>query len=540
MGRAGTKSLSPCLPWFNRLFPDDSMKPIRRSGILLHPTSLPGPHGSGDLGPAAFHFVDWLAAGGQTLWQVLPLGGVGPGNSPYMSPSAFAGNEMLIDLAQLRAAGWLRDADIHPEASFSDERVNYAAVRPFRMSRLRLAAGRFFADVRPDARRDFLAFCEEEGDWLEDYALFMALENRPETGGKTWQDWPERLVQRERKALDKAVRSLPGECNFWKFCQWCFDRQWATLKNYANRKNVRIVGDIPIFVSAHSADVWAHQSLFDLDAQGHPRVVAGVPPDYFSATGQRWGNPLYRWEEHEKDGYLWWSRRMRRMLKLCDIARIDHFRGFESCWEIPATSETAIDGQWRKGPGLALFAGMRKALGLEHNEEAGDFTIIAEDLGIVTSEVALLRKAAGFPGMRILQFAFDGKSENPYLPHNHEARTVVYTGTHDNDTTRGWWDSLPEGSRDYVRRYLGIDGSSIHWSLIHAASASVAALSVVPMQDVLGLDSLARMNCPGIAEGNWEWRFDWKLVSPWHAERMAELARLHGRTPRLEPDATAP
>jgi 4-alpha-glucanotransferase len=500
------------------------MTPIRRSGILLHPTSLPGPHGSGDLGPAAFHFVDWLAAGGQTLWQVLPLGGIGPGNSPYMSPSAFAGNEMLIDLAQLRDAGWLRDADIRPEASFCDERVDYAAVRPFRMSRLRLAAEHFFADGRPEAQRDFFAFCEKESDWLEDYALFMALGNQPEACGKIWQDWPE--------PLSKGACSFPGECDFWKFCQWCFDRQWATLKNYANRKNVRIVGDIPIFVSAHSADVWAHQSLFDLDAQGRPRTVAGVPPDYFSASGQRWGNPLYRWEEHEKDDYLWWTQRMQRVLTLCDIARIDHFRGFESCWEIPAASETAIDGRWKKGPGQALFAAMRKAAPLERGEEAGDFTIIAEDLGLITPEVTALRKAVGLPGMRILQFAFDGKSENPYLPHNHEAQTVVYTGTHDNDTTRGWWDSLSEESRDYVRRYLGIEASSIHWSLIHAASASVAALSVFPMQDVLGLDATARMNCPGSSKGNWEWRFDWKQVAPWHAERLAELARLHGRTPR--------
>ena len=478
------------------------MTPIRRSGILLHPTSLPGPHGSGDLGPAAFHFVDWLAAGGQTLWQILPLGGLGPGNSPYMSPSAFAGNELLIDLAQLCDAGWLSGEEIQPEAPFCEERVDYAAVRPFRMSRLRKASGRFFADPRPEAWRDFLAFCAEERDWLEDYASFMALENQPDH---------------------------PGERDFWKFCQWRFDRQWAALKRYAGQKGVRIVGDIPIFVSAYSADVRAHPALFDLDPQGLPRVVAGVPPDYFSANGQHWGNPLYRWEAHEKDGYRWWTRRMQRMLTLCDTVRIDHFRGFESCWEIPATAKTAVEGRWEKGPGLALFLAMQKALDMEHSEEAGEFRIIAEDLGILTPEVTALRKASGFPGMRILQFAFDGKSENPYLPHNYDARTVVYTGTHDNDTSRGWWESLTEESRDYVRRCLGIDGASIHWNLIHAASASVAAVSLVPMQDVLGLGSSARMNCPGIAEGNWEWRFGWKEVAPWHAERLAELARLHGR-----------
>jgi 4-alpha-glucanotransferase len=514
------------------------MTSLRHAGILLHPTSLPGPHGSGDLGPAAFHFVDWLAAGRQTLWQILPLGGVGPGNSPYMSPSAFAGNELLIDLGGLREAGWLDDAEIAASAPFDDGRVDYGAVRPFRCSRLHLAARRFFANVR-GAYADFAAFCEEERGWLEDYALFMALAHRPGLGEKTWPEWPAELAGRKERALSAAARSLAGECGFWKFCQWRFDRQWAALKKYANERGVRIVGDIPIFVSAHSADVWAHQELFDLDGGGAPRVVAGVPPDYFSATGQRWGNPLYQWEEHARSGYSWWTERMRRALKLCDVVRIDHFRGFESCWEIPADSPTAVAGQWRKGPGRALFDEMRKALEQKPGQ-AGDFRIIAEDLGIITPKVAALRRAAGFPGMRILQFAFDGKSENPYLPHNYEARTVVYTGTHDNDTTRGWWESLPEAQRDQVRRYFGIDGASIHWSMIHAASASVADASIVPMQDVLGLDGSARMNRPGFVEGNWEWRFAWSQVAPWHAERLAELAHLHGRIPRRETDEPSP
>jgi 4-alpha-glucanotransferase len=506
------------------------MTRLRRSGILLHPTSLPGPHGSGDLGPAAFHFIDWLAAGEQTLWQILPLGGIGPGNSPYMSPSAFAGNELLIGLVHLRDAGWLTDADIAADASFRNERVDYDAVRPFRMSRLRLAAERFFADTHKEAQSDFLSFCGEECDWLEDYALFMALESQPGACGKVWQELPAELVQRKTKALREVSRSLVEECNFWKFCQWCFDRQWTAIKKYANERGVRIVGDIPIFVSAHSADVWAHQHLFDLDARGYPRVVAGVPPDYFSVTGQRWGNPLYQWEEHEKDAYLWWTKRMRRVLKLCDIVRIDHFRGFESYWEIPASSATAIEGQWRKGPGQALFTEIHKALGLKRGQGQDSFQIIAEDLGIITPEVRALRKAVDFPGMRILQFAFDGKSDNLYLPHNFESQTVVYTGTHDNDTTRGWWESLTEPQRDYIRRYLGIDGTSIHWDMIHAASASVADVSIIPMQDVLGLDASARMNCPGVTEGYWEWRFTWDQVAYWHADHLAKLARLHGRT----------
>ncbi|MDR3299097.1 MAG: 4-alpha-glucanotransferase [Candidatus Accumulibacter sp.] len=512
------------------------MPPLRQSGILLHPTSLPGPHGSGDLGPAALHFVDWLAAGGQTLWQILPLGGIGPGNSPYMSPSAFAGNELLIELTRLREAGWLTEADIRPDLSWRSERVDYGTVRPFRMTRLRLAAERFFAKPHADAQHDFLAFCAEESDWLEDYALFMALESRLGPG-KVWQDQPAELAQRKAVALHEAARVLADECGFWKFCQWCFDRQWTAVKKYANERGVRVIGDIPIFVSAHSADVWAHQRLFDLDAHGYPRVVAGVPPDYFSATGQRWGNPLYKWEAHEKDAYLWWTRRMRRMLKLCDIVRIDHFRGFESYWEIPASSPTAIDGQWRKGPGQALFTEIYKALGLEHGQESDTFQIIAEDLGIITPEVTALRKAVDFPGMRILQFAFDGQSDNLYLPHNFEPQTVVYTGTHDNDTTRGWWQSLSDQQRDYVRRYLRVDGTTaIQWDMIHAASASVAAVSIIPMQDVLGLDTTARMNHPGVAGGYWEWRFTWKQVATWHAIQLAELTRLHGRTAQRKTD----
>ena len=508
----------------------------RHSGILLHPTSLPGPHGSGDLGPAAYHFVDWLLAAGQTLWQILPLGGVGPGNSPYMSPSAFAGNELLIDLAQLHTAGWLTESDLRPDPLFHDERIDYAAVRPYRMSRLRLAAERFFADARKDAQNAFHAFCKAECDWLEDYALFMALDRKLGPWGKVWQDLPPELAQRKPRALREASRSLADECNFWKFCQWRFDSQWSSLKRYANERGVRIIGDIPIFVSGHSADVWAHQHLFDLDASGQPRAVAGVPPDYFSATGQRWGNPLYKWQEHERDGYSWWTERLRRALKLCDIVRIDHFRGFESYWEVPADAPTAIHGQWLPGPGQRLFGELRRALGLKSGKDHSAFQIIAEDLGVITPKVTALRKAAGFPGMRILQFAFDGHADNPYLPHNFEPHTVVYTGTHDNNTTLGWWQALPEQERDYIRRYLRTNCDAINWDLIHAGSASVAAVSITPMQDVLGLGASGRMNQPGLPEGAWEWRFSWSQVAPWHAERLAELARLHSRQPRRKVD----
>ncbi|MBP6655627.1 MAG: 4-alpha-glucanotransferase [Propionivibrio sp.] len=512
----------------------------RHSGVLLHPTSLPGPRGSGDLGPAAFHFVDWLAGAEQTLWQVLPLGGIGPGNSPYMSPSAFAGNELLIDLAQLQDSGWLSEAEIQPPPNFSDSRVNFPEVKTFRMDRLRRAAERFFAGTSPDAQGSYSAFCFREKNWLDDYALFMALDGRHGGNGKVWQDWPTPLAQRKTKALAEALESLSAECNFWRFCQWCFFGQWAKLKDYANGKGIEIVGDMPIFVSPHSADVWANQNLFDLDHNGHPRVIAGVPPDYFSVTGQRWGNPLYKWSAHAKENYRWWIERMRSILTLCDIVRIDHFRGFESYWEIPAHSETAVTGHWRAGPGDSLFSALREAFAdatdRDGRKHAGALKIIAEDLGIITPEVTALRTRLGLPGMRILQFAFDGHSDNLYLPHSFETNTVVYTGTHDNDTTVGWWSGLAPHEQDYVRRYLGISGESIHWALIRVASASVASISIIPMQDVLGLDSHHRMNQPGIASGYWEWRFSWNQLASWHGELLADLTRLHGRIPKHHAD----
>ncbi|MCM8595394.1 4-alpha-glucanotransferase [Accumulibacter sp.] len=500
----------------------------RRNGVLLHPTSLPGPHGSGDLGPAARHFVDWLAAAGQSFWQVLPLGSVGPGNSPYISPSAFAGSELLIDLEQLREAGWLGEAELAEVPDFPAGRVDYGAVRRFRIAHLRRAARHFFARKQSPGRDDFADFCAQEKAWLDDYALFMALDHAYGGEGRLWQDWPAPLALRKRDALREARRKHADEVDFWKFCQWRFAEQWAAVKAYAHSRHVEIIGDLPIFVAAHSADVWANRELFDLDRNGRPRVVAGVPPDYFSATGQRWGNPLYRWPAHAAEDYRWWVERMRQTMKLCDLVRIDHFRGFESFWEIPAEAETAIDGRWQPGPGIAVFDAMRRELG----DAQGPLRIIAEDLGIITPEVNALREAIGLPGMRILQFAFDGSPANPYLPHNYDAHTVVYTGTHDNDTTRGWWESLSHGEQAYVRAYLGVgdeDDEGIHWTLIRLACASVAATCVIPLQDVLGLDSAHRMNDPRLGEGSWEWRFDWRQVEPWHARRLDEFARLYGR-----------
>ncbi len=491
----------------------------RASGVLLHPTSLPGPHGSGDFGPAAYHFVDWLVSAGQKLWQILPLGGIGPGNSPYMSSSAFAGNVLLIDLAELQQHGWLGADELLPDPGFADRQLNFAAVYPYRMDRLARAAARFAASASADDRADFADFCQRHASWLDDYALFMSLAEHH--AWRDWSDWGQALARRTSAALKAATIEHAERIAFWKFCQWCFFRQWGHLKDYANERGIEMVGDAPIFIAYQSAEVWARQELFELDAAGKPTVVAGVPPDLFSATGQRWGNPLYRWSEHAKEGYAWWVERIRRTMELVDIVRIDHFRGFEGYWEIPASEPTAVVGRWVPGPGEPLFKAIARAL--------GPVPIIAENLGVITPPVEALRRKFAFPGMRILQFAFGGGSGNNFLPHNHEADTVVYPGTHDNDTTLGWWASASEAEKHHVREYLLTDGHEIHWDLIRAACASVADTAVHPMQDVLGLEGMHRMNFPGKGEGYWEWRFSWDQVKPVHAQRLAHLCRLFGR-----------
>jgi 4-alpha-glucanotransferase len=493
----------------------------RASGVLLHPTSLPGPHGSGDFGPAAYHFVDWLVAAGQRLWQILPLGGIGPGNSPYMSSSAFAGNVLLIDLVELHQQGWLDESDIQTQAydGLADHRVKFPNVIPYRMDRLARAAARFAESGTEAARAAYETFCNEHAGWLEDYALFMSLAD--EHNWQEWSQWDEALAKRRVAALRTARKKHADRIAFWKFCQWCFFRQWLNLKHYANQRGVQIVGDAPIFIAYQSAEVWARQDLFELDAAGKPTVVAGVPPDAFSETGQHWGNPLYRWKAHAKENYAWWVDRIRRTFELVDIVRIDHFRGFAAYWEIPATETTAMNGRWMPGPGKALFDAVATAL--------GPIKVIAEDLGIITPDVEALRVGCGFPGMRIYQFAFGSGSDNVYLPHNHDHDTTVYTGTHDNDTTLGWWSQTGDGERRHVCEYLGTDGREVHWDLIRAACASVGDTAIHPMQDVLGLGGEARMNFPGKAEGYWEWRFNWSQVHDWHAQRLANLCRLYGR-----------
>jgi 4-alpha-glucanotransferase len=491
----------------------------RASGVLLHPTSLPGPHGSGDFGAAAYHFVDWLVAAGQKLWQILPLGGIGPGNSPYMSTSAFAGNVLLIDLEELQRRGWLLAEEIEAPAGIADEHLNFAAVVPFRMDRLARAAQRFAAQASAEERAELQDFGERHADWLPDHALFMTLAELNDW--RDWSDWDAALAAREPAALAAARESHAERIAFWTFCQWCFFRQWLALKAYANGRGIEIIGDAPIFIAYQSAEVWARRELFELDAKGRPTAVAGVPPDAFSDTGQRWGNPLYRWKAHAKEGYAWWVQRIRRSFELVDVVRIDHFRGFAGYWEIPASEPTAIHGRWLPGPGDALFKAIAKAL--------GPLPIIAEDLGVITPDVTALRKKFAFPGMRILHFAFDGGSGNAYLPHNHDVDSVVYSGTHDNDTTLGWWASLGDAQREHVLDYLGSDGAEIHWDLIRAACASVADTVVHPMQDVLGLAGEHRMNLPGRGEGYWEWRFAWQQVLPEHARRLAHLTQLYRR-----------
>ena len=490
----------------------------RVSGILLHPTSLPGRHGIGDLGPAAYHFVDFLAAAGQRRWQVLPLGPAGYGDSPYQGLSSLAGNPLLVSLDLLAEEGWLEPPGLGSASPFPGDRVDFDAVRAFKTPRLREAAAAFLRGAWRLARADFDAFCEKEQAWLDVFARFMTLKET--FGHAAWTEWP------------PDARPDPQAVLEHKVTQFQFFRQWRALRRYANRHGVEIIGDIPIFVAHDGSDVWQHRELFDLDAAGRPRTIAGVPPDYFSATGQCWGNPLYRWDVMAADGYAWWVERVRATLELVDWVRLDHFRGFEQYYEIPGGATTAVHGQWREGPGDGLFAALEKAL--------GRLPIIAEDLGLITPGVEALRDRWGFPGMCVLQFAFNQDPHNRFKPHNHIRNAVVYTGTHDNDTILGWYrggddDSTrdPDTARaepEHARRYLNIqDPAQAHWDFIRAALMSVADTAVVPLQDVLGLGSAARMNLPGRSGHYWGWRFVEGQLTPALAERLGELTKLYGR-----------
>lgn len=499
----------------------------RASGVLLHPTSFPGRFGIGELGSEAYRFVDFLARAGQRLWQVMPLGPTGYGDSPYASPSAFAGNPMLVSLERLQQEGLLEEDDVATIPTLPEDRIDFGAVIPVKMGLLRRAFERWRDGRASDEQREqFQAFVEEHRFWLEDYALYMALQ---ETYSGQWNSWPDDLVVRRPEALEQARRELADLIDFRCFLQYQFFRQWLDLKRYANERNILIIGDIPIFVAYDSADVWSNPGLFYLDEERNPTVVAGVPPDYFSATGQLWGNPLYRWDTMARDDYRWWAERFRQTFRLVDIVRIDHFRGFESYWEVPAGEETAINGRWLKGPGLAFFKAIERQLGA--------LPIIAEDLGIITEEVNVLRQAAGFPGMRVLQFAWVTDATNPYLPHNYVRDTVVYTGTHDNDTTIGWFQNISQEEREKVLRYLGHGHIAIHWELIRLAMMSVANFAIFPLQDALGLGSEARMNIPGQQIGNWGWRYRASMLTDELAGALAEMATTYGRVPAKQDHA---
>lgn len=490
----------------------------RHAGILLHPTSLPGPFGIGDLGSHAFHWIDALANAQQRFWQILPLNPTGFGDSPYQSFSAFAGNPILISPEGLVKEGLLTANEIS-SPGFPADRVDFGPVGDFKIQLLQRAWARCQEVGSPALRAAFEKFRADQKSWLEDYALFRAIKDAQ--GGRPWYEWPRDLIDRKLTALQQARQSLAGTVLFHEFAQFLFFRQWSAVKSYANERGIQIIGDVPIFVSGDSADVWSNPELFQLDDSRQPKAVAGVPPDYFSATGQLWGNPLYDWAALQRTGFRWWIDRLKTTLQTVDLVRLDHFRGFEAYWAVPAGQPTAEKGKWVKAPGQELLNTLKVFL--------NGLPLIAEDLGVITPEVNRLRRQFNLPGMRILQFAFDGRSDNPYLPHNYDHNTVVYTGTHDNDTTRGWYQACGDRDKDFVRRYLGRDGHDIVWDLIRVAWSSVADYALAPMQDILDLGSEARMNYPGRPSGNWGWRFREDMLRPDTLDRLAHLTEMYGR-----------
>jgi 4-alpha-glucanotransferase len=509
----------------------------RSSGILMHPTSLPGKYGVGEIGPEAYRFVDFLEKSGQSLWQILPIGPTGYGDSPYASFSTFAGNPLFISLDILIEEGVLNASDLADVPDFPRDKVDFGWVQYWKFPKLNFAAENFLAHATKEQNAAFQTFLKEEKAWLEDYALFMAVKghfqkiaDEKELFGKMWSNfWDKDIALKEPEAVKKWSKKLAKDIKIHKVLQFFFYSQWSALKTYANDKGIKLIGDIPIFVAGDSVDVWANKELFFLDQDGQQTVQAGVPPDYFSATGQLWGNPLYNWEAMEAHGFKWWLTRIKGMLKMVDILRIDHFRGFEGYWEIKASEKTAINGQWVKAPGMALFKKIKKSL--------GKLPIIAEDLGVITPEVEELRDAFEFPGMKILQFAFDASEagasgDNGFLPHNYTPNSVVYTGTHDNDTSRGWYDAATEGEKAYVKKYLKTDDGSAVWDFIRAAIASVSDMAVVPMQDLLNIGSEGRMNIPSTLGGNWEWRFFQKDLSDDLANSLKDLTKMYGRLPK--------
>lgn len=499
----------------------------RSTGILLHPISLPSRGGIGDLGLAAYQFLDFLAQARQGLWQVLPLNPPANGNSPYSSTSAFAGSPLLISLERLAERGWLDQTSVS-KLSATVGPINYDQVRSEKGPLLRQAAANFIERANGEVNSRFDHFCQENSWWLDDYVLFETLRQRH---GNNWNQWPSPLARRESLAIESAQRELAGDLSICRVLQFFFWEQWHALRHYCAQKSIRVVGDIAIFVDYESADVWAHRDLFRLREDLHPDVVSGVPPDYFSATGQRWGNPLYNWDTMRRNGYRWWIQRLRWATQTCDFIRLDHFRGFAQFWEIPADEPTAINGRWVDGPGDDFF--------LKVNDALGGLPFFAEDLGLITPDVVALRDRHRIPGMAVLQFAFGDVGAHAYLPHRLNSNYVIYSGTHDNDTTLGWWSTLDEKIRNAVLGLIGSCNDGPNWGLIRLAQSSAASFSVVPLQDVLGLGSEARLNTPSTHTGNYHWRYAPGALKPELAAKLAALAEVADRLPEPIPSPSA-
>jgi len=525
----------------------------RKSGILVHPTSFPSRYGIGDLGHYAYKFIDFLHESNQKLWQILPLNPTSFGDSPYQSFSTFAGNHMLISPELLIRAGYLQNEDVQDTPNFNTRKVEYGNVIEYKNKLFKIAFKNFKQNADASQKEGFNTFCEKNNYWLNDYSLFVSLKQyfinqRKNTFesreykeyfkknsdtmskefindcfyGAVWNSWPEDIAKRNKNSIKKWTKTLKDEIEYEKFLQYAFFRQWHDLKTYANEKEIKIIGDIPIFVAMDSCDVWANPKLFYLNDESNPTVVAGVPPDYFSATGQLWGNPLYDWKANKDEGYDWWIKRISEILKIVDIVRIDHFRGFESYWAVKHGETTAINGEWCKGPGVDLFYAIEKKL--------GSLPIIAEDLGLMTKEVEDLRDSLKLPGMKILQFAFDEDDANDYMPHNiAHSNFVIYTGTHDNDTTVGWYEKAKEVYKDHFRRYMNVSGNDPAWDLIRLAFASTAGYAIIPIQDIMSLNSDDRMNMPGIPSGYWQFRYTEEMLTSHSAERLKYLSNLFNR-----------
>ena len=493
----------------------------RSSGILFHPTSLPGKYGIGTLGKEAYAFIDFLKKSKQKLWQIFPLGPTGYGDSPYQSFSSFAGNPYLIDFDLLIEAHLLSEEDLK-DIFFGDneEYIDYGAIYNQKYPLLRKAYENFKSSDNNEMKGSLENFKRENSSWLNDYSLYISLKNH--FNGLPWNEWAQDIKNREDGAMHHYRSELADDIEYHNFIQFLFFKQWGDVKRYANENGIKIIGDIPIFVAADSSDAWANPEIFLFDKERKPVKVAGVPPDYFSATGQLWGNPLYNWEKLKDTNYSWWVERVRANLSTCDIIRIDHFRGFEAYWAVPYGDDTAINGQWEPGPGIDLFNAIKSQL--------GELPIIAEDLGLMTQGVIDLREATGFPGMKILGFAFDSGEENDYLPHTYTRNCVVYTGTHDNDTLVGWFQKAKEEDRQFARDYLNSRADDeIHWDAIRGAWSSVACMAISPVQDFLGLGSEARINTPGVASGNWQWRLKHGVLTNELAEKIAKLTKIYSR-----------